>query len=226
MTACVPITQEKIRAEIWMGSMLLASTPFVKSFSVSKSRNQISHTFNVTFEMVAGLSFPLGENLEIRAGTKGNLKTVFTGMIESSSAQPAFGKPSYFSVVLAGRGVLSNLENKRFSRRLRSAGQGLFCSITGTAGNRPSAYWNLDKRVNSGNQQAIASHPNPAAATGEHSPFIKHPDGGGNQATGGTAAEIAGSVQGGEGDSSGGLTVHTHESLDEGGPAFAVYSAD
>lgn len=226
MAACVPITLEKIRAEVWMGSMLLARTPFVQSFSVSKSRNQISNTFNVTFEMVAGLSFPLRESLEIRAGIKGNLKTVFTGIIESSTVSPAWGKPSYFSVVLTGRGVLSNLENKKFSRRLSSTGQGLFCSITASAGNRPSAYWSLDKRVNSGNQQAIVNHPNPAAAAGENSPFIVHSDGGGNQSTGGTAAEIAGRGTGGAEGSGDGSRVHTHESLDQGGPAFAVYSAD
>lgn len=226
MAACVPITLEKIRAEVWMGSMLLARTPFVQNFSVSKSRNQISNTFNVTFEMVAGLSFPLGENLEIRAGTKGNLKTVFTGIIETNTASPAWGKPSYFLVVLTGRGVLSNLENKKFSRRLSSTGQGLFCAITSTAGNRPSAYWNLDKRVNSGNQQTLADHPNPAVATGENSPFIKLSDAGGNQATGGTAAEIAGKGTGGGEGSGEGFRIHTHEDLDQGGPAFAVYSSD
>lgn len=227
MVACAPITQEQIRAEIWMGSMLLAKTPFVTSFSVNQSRSQVSHTFSVTFDMIVGLSFPLGENIEIKAGTRGNLRTVFSGVLESTSASPSYGKPSYFSVTLAGRGVLSGLENKKFSRRLRSAGQGLFCLITGGSANRPQAYTSLAKRGNTGNQQTIVSKPSPSARGGEHSPLIVSSHDGSNQATGGLPAEVAGTPSGAEsGAASGDFRSHTHESADQGGPAFAVYSAD
>jgi len=231
MVACVPITQEKIRAEIFMGGTSLAATPFVLNFNVTQSRNQISGTFSVTIEMIGGTAFPLGEKLVIKAGTKGNEKKVFTGIVEGTSAQPAFGKPSYFTVTLSGRGVVSTLENKRFSRRLKAEGQGLFCMITGGGGNRPASYYNLDKRVNSGNQQAIAGSPNPAAkGLGENSPFVVFDDSSSNMSQGGIAAKLAGKGQGGDedrGTSGGGdLGIHTHEDLEQGGPAFAVYSAD
>ena len=231
MTACVPVTQEKIRAEILMGGISLAKTPFVTNFNVTQSRNQISGTFSVTMDLIGGTAFPLGEKIVIKAGTKGNEKKIFTGVVENTSAQPAFGKPSYFTVTLSGRGVLSTLENKRFSRRLKAEGQGMFCLITGGGGNRPQSYYNLDKRVNAGNHQTIAEFPNPAAkGLGENSPFIVYDESSSNQSTGGTAARLAGTGVGGDEDrgtgGTGDFRSHTHENLEEGGPAFAVYSAD
>lgn len=228
MAACVPITQEKIRGEVWMGTTILARTPFVKSFNVSASRSQASNTFSVTFEMIAGLSFPIGEKLVIKAGTKGNVKTIFTGFIEGTTVQPSFGKPSYFSVTLSGRGVLSLLEDKKFSRRLKADGQGLFCTITGGALNRPKSYYNLDKPVTSGNQTTLSRSPNPASrGTGENSGYVVHNDArSGGGATGGKVSDLAGQPTGSDASTSDGLTTHTHESLEQGGPAFAVYSTD
>jgi hypothetical protein len=179
--------------------------------------------------MLAGVSFPIGEKLTIKAGTKNNLKVVFTGFIESTNVQPAFGKPSYLSVTLAGRGVLSQLENKKFSRRLKADGQGLFCVITGGAANRPQSYYSLDRKITSGNQTVLNGSPNPAdPKTGENSPFVKHIDShSGGGATGGKISDLAGyPTGGGEGEGTGAVTPHTHDSLEEGGPAFAVYSSD
>lgn len=228
MAACVPVTNEKIRAEILMGNTVLARTPFVSSFNVNESRTQESLTFSVTFEMIGGTPFPLGEKLVIRAGTKGNLKTIMTGTIESTTAQPSFGKPNYFSVTLGGRGVLSALSNKTFSRRLKSAGQGIFCLITGGSANRPSGFHTLDKNVASGNHQAPVTHPNPAKKTGEHSPFIVYQESSNNQAAGGLVGRLAGRPTGADEGTGGGggFRPHTHENLDEGGPAFGTYSVD
>lgn len=225
MVSCLPVTSEKIRAELWMGPTLVTKTPFIKSFSVNKSRNQTSNTFNVSFELLAGFSFPLGEMLTIKAGTRGNLKSIFTGMIEGTSVQPAFGKPSYLSVSLNGRGVLSKLENKRFSRRLRADGQGLYCMITGSV-NRPSTLVSIDNKVSAGNRTIKTDSPNPAAR-GENSPLIIYSNTKASPASGGTLRDVAGRTSGGGGTGSGGdFRPHTHEDLDSGGPAFGVYSSD
>ena len=229
MPACIPLIQEKIRAEVWMGSTLLARTPFVTNFSINQSRNQNSTTFSVTFEMIAGTSFPLGAQLIIKAGFKGALKTRLTGIIETTTAQPALGKPTYFSVTLGGRGVLSDLENKKFSRRLKSSGQGLFCLITSdtSADNRPEAYYSLSKKIFSGNHTTTSDTPNPAKRGGSNSPFIVHVSQRSDQSAGGLAKKLAGKPGGGdESRGQGASVVHTHEDLDQGGPSFAVYSAD
>lgn len=229
MVACIPITQEKVRGEIWMGGTLICKTPFLTNFNVTKSRTQISNTFSATFDVLAGTAFPIGEKIIIKAGLRGNLKKVFTGVIESTSANPSFGKPSYFTLQMSGRGVLSELENKKFSRRLKSDGQGLFAVITGGSANRPKAYTSLDKKVKAGRRLSKTSSPNPADATGENSPYIKFVGGQADQGSGGLAGKIAGKPTGGDrqtGTGTGGLGVHDHSDLDNGGPAFAVYSAD
>ena len=235
MVSCIPITQEKVRAELWMGTeLLLSKTPFIKSFNVGKSRGQLTNTFNITFEMQAGTVFSQTEKIVIKAGVKGDLKTIFTGYIEATKSSPVFGKPSYFSVLLSGRGVLSSLENKKFSRRLKSDGQGMFCLITGGASNRPKDYNSLSRTRDSGNHTVTWPSPNPAASVGgggggagEHSQYTVYNSAATNQAAGGIAALVAGRPTGGsEGDAQDGLGVHTHESNDQGGPAFGVYSSD
>jgi hypothetical protein len=231
MVSCIPITQEQIRAEVWMGDTLLAKTPFINSFNVSKGRGQLSGTFNVTFEMIAGTQFPIGQRLVIKAGTKGNLKSIYTGFIETTKISPAHAKPSYFSVNLGGQGVLSQLENKKFTRRLKSDGQGMFCLITGGSSNRPSSVMSLDRTHSSGNRTATNLSPNPATGGGEQSQWTKYVGGAGEGgATGSAASRLATKPSGGPdanaGSSGSGLGVHTHEDLDNGGPAFGVYSAD
>ena len=195
---------------------------------MSKARSQISNTFSATFDVQAGITFPLGAKLVIKAGLRGNLKTIFTGIIETTQASPSFGKPSYFTLQMTGRGVLSGLENKKFSRRLKSDGQGLFAVITGGSANRPKAYTSLDKKRKAGNNLSRVSSPNPANATGENSPYVKFV-GNADQASGGTAARLAGRPSGGDKSNGGegtGFKVHDHSDLDNGGPAFAVYSSD
>lgn len=227
MVACAPIEREEVRAEVSLGDTLLAKTPYVLSFSINQSRGQLSTTCSVTLEMQAGTSFFPGAQLIIKAGTRLNVRTKFTGTIDSTTSQPAFGKAGFFTVTLNGRGVLSNLENKKFSRRLAASGQGMFCLITGGSSNRPSSFFTADKTIRSGNHTLVLSDPNPVRANGQNSPLIVHRDTGDNQSTGGMAARLAGRPSGGgSGDSSGSFRNHTHENTDEGGPAFAVYSVD
>jgi hypothetical protein len=48
----------------------------------------------------------------------------------------------------------------------------------------------------------------------------------GASATGGEVGALATEIKGGKPNNNAGLTIHTHESLDQGGPAFGVYSAE
>ena len=231
MPTCIPITEEKIRAELWLGDQgsgtRLAKTPFISDFTVSKSRGQLTDTCSVTFEMIAGTPFTTGQGLSIKAGTKGNLKTIFTGSIISTKVSPSFGKPSYFSINLGAEGILAELENKKFSRRLKSDGQGMFCLITGGSANRPDSATSLDRRHSSGNRTIANTSPNPAVQGGEHSQLTRFGSAGSQHAEGGPASRLAGEPSTSKDANSGsGGGIHTHESNDEGGPAFGVYSAD
>lgn len=229
--SCIPIAEERVRAEIWMGGTLIAKTPFIKSFNVSKARGQQTNTFSATFEIIAGVVFPIGQQLTIKAGLRGSLTSVFTGFIESTQVSPAFAKPSYFSILLSGKGVLSQLENKKFTRRLKTSGQGMFCLITGGSANRPNSVASLDRTHSSGNRTAVNNSPNPSSLGGEHSQLTVFGSAASKSAqgsAGGAASRLAGKQSGGpdELSSGGGLGVHTHEDIDSGGPAFGVFSSD
>lgn len=226
---CLPVTNEKVRAEVWMGDTLIAQTPFVRNFNVQKSRGQVSNTFSVVLEVLAGTQFQQGEKLQIRAGTRGNLKAIFTGSIESTKVSPSIGKPSYYLLTWGGRGVLSELENKTFSRRLQNTGQGMFCLITSGPTNAVDRFYSPDKTVKSGNHTVVYPSPSPSKKKGEHSPLIIHQSDRQRVSEGGEIGRIAEKPSGasdlgtGSGD---GFREHTHEDLTEGGPAFGVFSSD
>lgn len=225
--SCLTVTEEKIRAIVSLGGVEFR-TPYVKSFNVNKSRGQISNTFNVTLEVLAGTSFSLGQPVVIRAGLRGSEKKIFTGVVEGTSVRPVYGKPSYFSLTVQGSGVLSVLENKTFSRRLSSTGQGLFCLITGGNEQHAEKFYSLSKRVDSGNHTVVSSSPSPTGGEGDQSPLIIHESSTASKADGGIAGQIAGKPASGgsEGTSGDGFRSHTHEDMTEGGPSFGVYSAD
>ncbi len=228
LAPCLPIVQERVRAEIYMGTQLIAKTPYVISFNVNKSRGQQSTSFNVTMELLAGTTFNSGQMLTIKAGLKGNLKSIFTGVVEKTSVHPAHAKPTYYSITIEGQGVLSKLENKTFSRRLKSDGQGMFCLITSGPSNRPDRGRTLDKVIRAGNHTVITNSPNPAKGEGEKSSLVVSDTAQGGIAGGGTLEAMAGKMGSGSAGAGvdGGLTVHTHENMEQGGPAFAVYAAD
>jgi hypothetical protein len=229
VATCIPITEEKVRAEVYLGAQLLAKTPFVLNFTVNKSRTQLSTTASVTLELLAGTSFPLGEQLKIKAGLRGSLKDIFAGEINTTRVDPSFGKPSYYKLTMTASGVLSKLEGKKFSRRLRSDGQGMFCLITGAGGPRPDAYYSLDAPKKAGNGERIATTPDPSRyGSGEQSGLVIYNRGQGTAGAGGTAIDYArqpaATSTGNAG--SGDFKVHDHSDLDNGGPAWGVYSAD
>lgn len=228
MATCIPLVEEKIRAEFWMGTSLIAKTPYIVSFNVEKNRKSITDTFTIIIEILANVAFPLRENVSIKAGTRGNLREIFTGKIEQTRAEPAFGKPSYKRMSISGRGVLSELEGKRFSRRLRTDGQGMFCLITQGPNNRPDAWYSLDGTKNVGERQMILQSPSPTKMMpGENSPLIIKDATQGQSAAGGEIGAMATEIKsGGKPNNNDGLTIHTHESLDQGGPAYGVYSAE
>jgi len=107
------------------------------------------------------------------------------------------------------------------------AARGRFPGAGGSA-NRPKEYTSLAKKVTAGSRVSRASSPNPADATGENSPYVKHASGQEGSDGGGLLGAIAGKRTGGDrsSGSTGGLGIHDHSNLDTGGPAFAVYSAD
>ncbi len=229
VATCLPLIEEKVRAEVYLGNVLLAKTPFVLSFSVSKARTQLTNTATVQLELLAGASFPLGEQLKVVAGLRGDLKEIFSGEIVGTRVDPSFGKPSYYKLTLTAQGVLSKLEGKKFSRRLRTDGQGLFAKITSAPGARPTAGYSPDLTKQSGNGNVISGSPNPVSTGGQGKlPFVTYEKGQSNPGSGGRTAAWAHKPQssGGTDSSSGSNVIHDHGSLEKGGPSWGVYSSD
>jgi hypothetical protein len=225
--ACIPTINEKVRAEVWMGDTLIAKTPFVKSFSIQEARSQMYTTLSLTVEVMGGIPFPLGENLTVKAGLRGNLITRFTGEIGKTTVKPSFGKPSYYTMIIEGQGVLSALDGKTFTRRIPPNSEGTYCLITGGAKNSVDKFKTLDKKVQSGNHQMTSTSPNPSRNYGENSPLVVHKKNTlGNSSKGGLVGALASPPTNSDPDATGGLGVHDHSDLDNGGPAFGVFSSE
>lgn len=110
----------KVRARITIGS-LVTETPFIRSFNVTKTRGQIS-TFTAVLKIpYTSISNNIrGSNVVIQAGTDGNLKQIFTGMVRQAKISPCFDDPHYVDINVSGNDVLAHLQNKKFTRRCRS----------------------------------------------------------------------------------------------------------
>jgi len=229
-TDCGSVELEQIRARVEINDTFIVDTPDVKAISVNKSRGSNIGTFSVTMEVKVDANFgaPTGSGGKIRiyAGTKQNYLAVpiFTGKIKSIRPTPTPGKPNYYTLSLAGDDILSNLQNKKFSRRLPTDGPGVFVTITGSAGSRPSSMtWAIDGRATSGSK--TFSHTKPDLTDRKaHNSLTHHRDYNKytkdwGQKGGITPVPEAGSPGGG-----GGLNVHDHSSMTSGGPAFGVYS--
>lgn len=111
-----------VRATINIGkNSLIIKTPFIISFTVNKQRGAPS-TFNasvkVSHDDIKG-SFTAGP-IYIEAGTFGNEKRIFTGMILSSAINPCFDDPNFVNLSLSGADVLKLLEGKKYTRRCRA----------------------------------------------------------------------------------------------------------
>ena len=81
---CTGITIEKVRGIIEVGNYTVR-TPYVKSFTISRSRSQFASTFSVTIEVPASATFSAGSDIVIKDEVNGVEKTRFTGIISHCS---------------------------------------------------------------------------------------------------------------------------------------------
>jgi hypothetical protein len=169
MVSCANITIEKIRAEISFGALAF-ETPDVKSFNVTRSRSQLAATFSASVEVPATTVFPVDQDVVIKAGIEGDLKTIFTGKVLSITVNPSFERATTYVVNMSGSDKLQELEGKTISRRQRSRGASAFAAITGISGRRPQKGISLEKRKQSGGSQQIT---NPDTNIREHSKLVR-----------------------------------------------------
>ena len=173
------IIQEEIRAKIIIADTLEVTTPFVKSFNVSKSRGQVIGSFSATVEIPATQllsvddALDLGsQGIEIYAGTRDVYETqkIFTGEIKSVQINPSWDKPEYFVLNLSGSDIMNRLEGESYSRRIPWDSPGMWAKITNTKDvqNKRQARA-FDKKYKLKTTRIISS-PNPADA--ENSSYV------------------------------------------------------
>ncbi len=156
MVTCANITLEKIRAEISFG-ILTFETPDIQSFSVTRSRSQLAATFTASIEVPATTVFPVDQDVVIRAGVEGNLKTIFSGKVLSITVNPSFERATTYVVNMSGSDRLQELEGKTISRRQRARAASTFAAITGVSSRRPQKGISTEKRKQSGGSQQITT---------------------------------------------------------------------
>ena len=109
-----------VRATVVVGS-LSASTPYVVSFNVNRARGQ-SGTFNATIKVhYSQLANTVGGDVTINAGPEGSTRRIFTGICRSSNVTPCRDDPSYIMLTVSGDDILSELKNKKITRRCKSS---------------------------------------------------------------------------------------------------------
>ncbi len=115
------ITMVKVRAKISIGG-LTVETPFIRSFSVNKTRGQVS-TFSATLKIphTSLTSNLTGNSVVVEAGEGGPNIKVFTGMVKQAKISPCLDDPYYVDLSISGADALSHLQGKKFSRRCRSS---------------------------------------------------------------------------------------------------------
>lgn len=154
---CANITLERIRAEISFGSLIF-ETPDVKSFSVSRSRTQLAATFSASILVPATTVFPVDQDIVIKAGILGNLKTIFTGRVLNITVNPSFDRAITYIVNMSGSDKLQQLDGKTISRRQRTRSASTFATITGVSSKRPQKGISIEKRKQSGGSQQIVNN--------------------------------------------------------------------
>jgi len=232
---CTNIELEQIRARVVINdaASLTFETPDIKSFSINKSRSSNIGTFSANIELPANISSSIGSSLgliKFYAGTKQNYITkgpIFTGIIRRMSPQPVLGKPNYFLLSISGDDIMSKLQNKKYSRRISTEGPGLFCTINGATGPRPtSLVWSIDKRIGSGNHTFTSTKPDldDRKEHNSHIYYDSHGKGTGQGAwLSGKASEVIPEPVGA--GAGGALIIHDHATVSRGGgPAFSTYS--
>ena len=170
MVTCAKITLEKIRAELDFGDSLVFSTPDIESFSVQRSRQQLAATFSASIKVPADIVFPVGQDVTIKAGTLGNLKTIFTGKVLSIQVNPTFDDATRYVVSLSGQDRFQELEGQTFSRRQRTRSQSTFAAITGISSRNPQKGVSYEKRIGNGGTHRLR---NETPNIREHSKLVK-----------------------------------------------------
>jgi hypothetical protein len=216
---CLPIVIEKIRARIVINNYIV-ETPYVKSFNVTKSRASLTNTFSASIEI------PINANLgdigngyvAIFSGTKENYlnEPIFTGVIKQTTINPLIGKPNYILLNFSGSDVTYKLENKRFSRRLQREGPGLFVTIEGSKGERPTAIWSIDKPIKDGKNVYTATSPLPSDK-GQHNTLRKVEE---NSSTTVKSSEAISNNR----NAGNTIPVHSHDSMNTGGSSFGRFA--
>jgi len=118
----VTLSKQPVRAEISIGDLGTIKTPNVVSFSVRRARNQMCATFQASIkvgadELKSSIDI-LKEGVVIKAGTKGHLRTIFTGKVSSCVINPVKTDASKVMLNLSGKDVLSRLEGQKTNRRV------------------------------------------------------------------------------------------------------------
>ena len=170
MATCANITLEKIRAELDFGGLLIFSTPDIQSFSVQRSRQSLAASFSASIKVPADIVFPVGQDVTIRAGTFGNLKTIFTGQVLSIQVNPSFDDATSYIVSLSGQDRFHEMEGYTFSRRQRTRAQSTFASISGIASRNPQKGVSYEKRIGNGGTHRLR---NETPNIREHSKLVK-----------------------------------------------------
>lgn len=112
----VTITDVKIRATI-SGAGFSVSTPYILSFYIRKSRNELS-SFN--FSVKVGSSFLSGATggpVTFEVSANGVPKKIYTGIILAINVRPCFDDPQYVIVDASGTDIRKELEYKQYTRR-------------------------------------------------------------------------------------------------------------
>lgn len=157
------LTKQKIRAEILFGGMTI-ETPNVMSFNVRRARGQMCATFSASVKVSSSITATDIDASEIiiKAGSEGNLKTIFTGKIFKCTATPIRTDASKIMLNLSGKDVLHRLEGQKINRRV----------TTYRDGTTPPQRWGVVTSVTRENtpikqkfKTKVASH-EPVARTG------------------------------------------------------------
>lgn len=156
MATCTNITLEKIRARISFGTLVF-ETPYIKSFTVTRSRTALAATFSASIEVPSTTIFPVGEDIVIEAGVVGDLKRIFTGRVLSVTVNPSFEDAASYIVNLSGADKFKDIEGKNVSRRQRARGLSSFAAITGISSQAPQRGLSTEKREQSGGSHRIAN---------------------------------------------------------------------
>jgi hypothetical protein len=106
------IEEIRIRATI-SGSGFNVSTPYILSFYIRKSRNELS-TFNFSAK-VNSVSLTSSGGGQVSFTVNG--KKIYTGIVLAINSRPCFDDPQYAIVDVSGTDIRKELEYKQYTRR-------------------------------------------------------------------------------------------------------------